>query len=48
LYEYRDAKTLTTIREDMRKYGTINPIQYFQFKWLKRNYGLLDVDEYTF
>lgn len=48
LYEYRDAKTLADIRDDMRKYGTINPIQYFQFKWLKRNYGLLDVDEYTF
>ena len=48
LYEYRDAKILINIRDDMRKYGTINPLQYFQFKILKNKYGLLDFNEYTF
>jgi len=48
IYEYNDAETLADIRDDMRKYGTINPVQYLQFKNLERKYGLLNPDEYTF
>jgi len=48
LYEYGDAKTLINIREDMKKYGTINPFQYLQFKNLKRKYNLIDFNKYIF
>lgn len=48
LYEYRDAKLLINIRNDMRTYGTINPLQYLQFKNLKQKYGLINPNEYIF
>jgi len=48
LYEYEDAKILINIRDDMKKYGTINPLQYVQFNNLKNKYGLVDFNEYTF
>ncbi len=48
LYEYSDAKTLADIRDDMRQYGRINPVQYLQFRSLKSKYGLVDAKEYTF
>jgi len=48
LYEYRDAKLLINIRNDMRTYGTINPLQYLQFKNLKQKYGLINPNEYVF
>jgi hypothetical protein len=48
LYEYKDAKKLINIRESMKKYGTINPVQYLQFKNLKRKYGLIYSNEYIF
>jgi len=48
LYEYRNAKNLIGIRDDIRKNEKINPFQYLQFKNLKRKYGLLDFSEYTF
>lgn len=48
LYEYQDAQILISIRDYMKKYGTINPIQYLQFKNLKNEYGLVNSNEYTF
>ncbi len=46
--EFRDAKILIKIREDMLKYGSINPLQHFQFKQIKKEYGLPEFSEYTF
>lgn len=48
LYEYDDAKTLNEIRDAAKKEGAINMIEYWQFKSLKKKYGLLDVNTYTF
>lgn len=46
--EFNDAKTLINIREDMRKYGSINPLQHFQFKQIKKKYGLPEFSHYVF
>ncbi|MEK6913931.1 MAG: hypothetical protein AABW47_04665 [Nanoarchaeota archaeon] len=48
MYEYPDVRNLIKIRENMRKYGAINQIQSNQFKDLKKKYGLIDFDSYTF
>ncbi len=48
LYEYRDAKILESIRQDTREYGTINLLQYLQYKNLNRKYGLISFNEYSF
>jgi len=48
LYEYEDAKILINLRNYMRKYNKINPFQYIQFKSLKKKYGLVNFNEYTF
>jgi hypothetical protein len=48
LQEFSDAKILIGIREDMKKYGEINFIQHFQFKQIKKEYGLPDFTSYTF
>jgi hypothetical protein len=49
LYEYRDARILMGVKESIRKYGTINPFQSFQFKNLKQKYGLIAFNNsYTF
>ncbi len=48
IYEYSDAKLLISIREEMKTYGTINPLQDVQFKNLKKKYGLVNPDEYVF
>jgi hypothetical protein len=44
-YEYGDAKTLDTIRQDSRDYGAINYIQHFQFRYLVQRYGLVTFEE---
>ncbi len=48
VYEYKDAKTLMSIRGEMQRYGTINFLQHFQFQSLKKTYGLVDPNEYVF
>lgn len=48
LYEYEDAKILIGIRDDMKKYGSINPVQYVQFNNLKNKYGLIDFSQESF
>ncbi len=47
-YEYRDANTLMSIRDTMKKYGKIGPFQFVQFKIIKARYGLIDPNEYVF
>lgn len=46
-YEYNDARILDKIREQARKYGTINFVQNIQFQSLKKKYGLVTY-EYSF
>lgn len=48
LYEYEDAKILIGIRNDMKKYGSINPVEYIQFNNLKYKYGLIDFSQESF
>jgi hypothetical protein len=49
LYEYRNARTLISIRENMGKSGAISPIQSLQFQGLKQKYGLIAFNNsYTF
>ena len=40
-YEYVDAKNMIAIRESAKKDGIINPLEYLQYKVLKRKYGLV-------
>jgi hypothetical protein len=47
-YEYKDAKILIKIRDSMRQYGAINFVQSAQFNSIKKKYGLIDFNSYTF
>ena len=47
-YEYNDAKIFDTIKERENAAGTINFIQNMQYYELKRKYGLVDFNVYTF
>jgi hypothetical protein len=43
IYEYKDARTLISIRETIKKYGAINIIQHIQFQKLRKKYGLISI-----
>jgi hypothetical protein len=47
-YEYRDADTLEKIRNSMKEYEAINFMQVLQFRSIKKKYGLMSFDSYTF
>ncbi len=47
-YEYKDARDLNDIRQEMMDEGMINFFQHLQFKGIKKKYGLDSFEEYYF
>lgn len=48
IYEYKDAGRLIWIRNDMKKYNSINFLQHLIYQSIKKKYGLTDFYDYTF